>query len=97
MVTPARAQPEAATEKPWTVVKCEHYRQSWNEALARGFARDIGPDFRQQHETFLASGCSGAHDVCPRSQSEMNLANIMTVAAMNAGTASTFPPFGCPK
>ncbi len=76
-------------------MKCERYKQAWSEALVRGYARGIGSVFRAQHEAFLASGCLGAHDVCPRSEAEMNLANVMTVAAMNAGTASTFPPFGC--
>lgn len=93
----AAAQPEGGGEKSWTIVKCERYRKAWGEALARGFGRGIGPEFRERHEAFLASGCTGGHDVCPRTEAEMNLADVMTVAAMNAGTASTFPPFGCPR
>ena len=51
----------------------------------------------ERHEAFLASGGTRTADVCPRSDEELNLANIMVVSAMNAGTASTFPPFDCRK
>src|SRR3954447_21656853 len=49
--------------------------------------------FLDRHEAFLASGCTAKADVCPRSPEELELANIMVLAAMNAGTASTFLPF----
>ena len=48
-----------------------------------------------RHEAFIASGCTRQGNVCPRSAEELDLANMMVVAAMNAGTASTFPPFAC--
>jgi len=44
-------------------------------------------EFLDRHEAFLASGCTAKADVCPRSPEELELANIMVVAAMNAGTA----------
>jgi hypothetical protein len=49
------------------------------------------------HEAFLASGCTARAAVCPRSAEELEIANVMVVLAMNAGTASTFLPFSCRK
>ena len=90
------AQP--ATAKPtWSEVKCVRYKKAWSEALARLGTKGLGPEFLARHEAFLASGCTRTADVCPRSDEELNLANIMVVSAMNAGTASTFPPFYCRK
>jgi hypothetical protein len=78
-------------------VKCARYKTAWNEALVRRGTRGLGQDFLERHEAFLSSGCTTKGDVCPRSTEELELANIMVVAAMNAGTASTFPPFACRK
>jgi len=61
----------------------------------RSTRRRRGHDFLANHEAFLASGCMKRPEVCPRSAEELDLANMMVVAAMNAGTASTFPPFRC--
>jgi hypothetical protein len=76
-------------------VKCSRYRKAWSEALARRGTQGLGREFLERHEAFLASGCTTRADVCPRSAAELDLANMMVVAAMNAGTASTFPPFSC--
>jgi hypothetical protein len=94
------ARPSLAQESSsptWPEVKCARYKAAWAEALARRGVRGLGPDFIERHEAFLASGCTARADVCPRSVEELELANIMVVAAMNAGTASTFPPFACRK
>ena len=55
----------------------------------------LGQEFLERHEAFLVSGCRASRDVCPRSPAELALADAMTVAAMNAGAASSFPPFLC--
>ena len=81
----------------WREVKCERYTKGWSEALARRGTRGLGREFLDAHAAFLASGCTTNADVCPRSAEELDLANIMVVIAMNAGTASTFPPFACRK
>lgn len=87
----------AQTERPpnWQEVKCTRYKAAWTEALARRGRQGLGQDFVEAHEAFLTSGCTDYAKVCPRSPEEIDLANIMIIAAMNAGTASTFPPFGC--
>lgn len=92
---PALAQlPES---KSWGEQKCERYAKAWTEALARRGRKGLGETFLAEHEAFLVSGCTEQGRVCPRSAEEFDLANIMVVAAMNAGMASTFPPFACRK
>jgi hypothetical protein len=81
----------------WPEVKCSRYTKAWSDALARRGTQGLGREFLDRHEAFLASGCTTRADVCPRSTEELELANMMVVAAMNAGTASTFPPFACRK
>ncbi|MBM6580115.1 hypothetical protein ILT44_07980 [Microvirga sp. BT689] len=86
-----------APPKTWPEVKCERYGKAWAEALVRRGRQGLSPEFIERHEAFLASRCTARADVCPRSSEELDMANIMVVAAMNAGTASTFPPFACRK
>jgi hypothetical protein len=81
----------------WSEIKCERYKKAWSDALARRGTKGLGQPFIASHEAFLASGCSIRGDVCPRSAEELDLANILVIAAMNAGTASTFLPFACRK
>jgi hypothetical protein len=94
-VVPARA--EDAASPSWAEVKCTRYKKAWGEALARQGSKGLGRDFLANHEAFLASGCTERPEVCPRSAEELDLANMMVIAAMNAGTASTFPPFRCSR
>ncbi len=96
LVWPGSSGPMAQTPNDkWRAEKCQRYGKAWVEALRRFGTTGLGDEFRTRHEAFLASGCTGAHDVCPRSPQEFDMANIMVIQAMNAGTASTFPPFGC--
>lgn len=92
------AAPSSAQEPQphsWPEVKCARYRKAWSDALAHRGLEGLSREFLDRHEAFLASGCTTQGDVCPRSAEELDLANMMVVAAMNAGTASTFPPFSC--
>lgn len=88
-----------AQENPqsWSEVKCARYKKGWSDALARRGTRGLGREFLDSHEAFLASGCRAGAGVCPRSPEELELANVLTIVAMNAGTASTFLPFACRK
>ncbi|MBL0403653.1 hypothetical protein JKG68_06720 [Microvirga aerilata] len=91
----SRAVAQQGRPQSWPEVKCARYAKAWSDALARQGAQGLGQEFLDRHEAFLASGCTTRGDVCPRSAEELELANMMVVAAMNAGTASTFPPFAC--
>jgi hypothetical protein len=88
---------QGAEPRSWPEVKCARYKQAWSDALAHRGAGGLSQEFIERHEAFLASDCTARGDVCPRSAEELDLANMMVVAAMNAGTASTFPPFSCRK
>ncbi len=94
-VSPGLAQ--ETQPQSWVEVKCTRYKKAWSDALARLGTKGLAQEFLDRHEAFLASGCTTQGDVCPRSEEELRLANMMVVAAMNAGTASTFPPFACRK
>jgi len=91
----SQAQKGQTTDKPWREIKCDRYHHAWSQALAR-FGRDgLSADFISRHEAFLASGCRGLRDACPRSEREFALANAMTIHSMIGGAASTFAPFAC--
>jgi len=88
------ASPVEAQPRGWTVEKCSRYGQSWAEALSRIGREGLSDEFLARHDAFLASGCQ-TRKACPRSSQELAMADIMTVAAMNAGMASSFVPFIC--
>jgi hypothetical protein len=81
--------------RSWTEEKCARYSKVWAELVARWGTAGLGEVFFARHEAFLASGCLARGDVCPRSAAELDVANILTILATNAGTASTFLPFAC--
>lgn len=97
---PLLAQPVLAQQpapEAWPRVKCERYQKATAEALRRFGTVGLGQDFLARHEAFLAAGCQGERNVCPRTEAEFRLANALVIQGMNAGMASTFFPFGCPK
>jgi hypothetical protein len=91
------ATAQEARPPSWPEVKCARYKKAWTDALAVRGTKGLGREFLGNHEAFLASGCTDRPAVCPQTEEELALANMMVVAAMNAGTASTFPPFACRK
>jgi hypothetical protein len=93
VAVPALAQRPAP--RSWTEEKCARYGEAWPEALARFGRQGLSQAFLGAHAVFLASGCRSREPVCPRSTQEEDIANAMTVVAMNAGMASSFVPFRC--
>ncbi len=75
--------------------KCDRYRQAWDDAVGRRGTEGLGRDFLERHARFIAGGCLGPADICPRAGAETELANLLTIRAMNAGMASTFLPWAC--
>jgi hypothetical protein len=96
MLAVASALAQTAPAGSWTEEKCHRYRQAWDDALKRQGLTGLSQEFLSAHGRFVAGGCDGTLRVCPRSPRETDLANIMTVRALNAGMASTFLPWGCP-
>jgi hypothetical protein len=76
--------------------RCPGYAAAWAAAQARFGLQGIGAGFIDAHEAFLASGCRRRAAICPQGEAETRLADAMTIAAMNAGAASSFVPFRCP-
>jgi hypothetical protein len=94
--TAPSASAQTAPEN-WPQVKCERWRKAYDEALRRFGRKGLGEEFLARNEAFTASGCQTPPDVCPRSAEELNFANVMVMAGMNAGLPSTFMPFACRK
>lgn len=79
----------------WTLEKCRRYRDAAQEALQRFGSTGLSDGFLSRHQAFLDRDCADPRDVCPSSPEELAFADRLIIRAMNAGTASTFPPFGC--
>jgi hypothetical protein len=86
---------QAQSRLGWTAEKCRRYRIAWTQLMQRRGRTGLSESFLAGHDAFIARDCQDPRDVCPRSPGELEVANAMTIAAMNAGTASTFPPFAC--
>ncbi|CDZ36094.1 hypothetical protein NOJ28_13585 [Neorhizobium galegae] len=71
------------------------YERAWKRAKDFIGLEGVSDDFIKGNEKFIADGCSSGADVCPHSPQEIKLANALTMAAMNFGTASSFLPFIC--
>ncbi len=89
----AQAHGESAA---WVEQKCRAYEAAWERAVAAHHGRQMVDVFIAANETFITSGCTEAGTACPRSAVELEIANALTLAMMNAGAASTFLPFRCP-
>lgn len=79
----------------WTREKCVRYERAFRQLLPSVAPKGVTDSFIKGNESFIAAGCSDGADVCPKSPADFELANALTIAAMNFGTASTFLPFVC--
>jgi hypothetical protein len=96
-LAPLAASGQEAGPSAWAVEKCARYAEATERAFARIGTGGIGSAFLEAHAAFIDGGCAGPRAVCPRTAEEIAMANTLTVLAMNAGAASTFLPFGCPR
>lgn len=85
----------AEDQSVWQAKKCEIFQQNWEKALGFFGSDNLNYNFIAQNENFIAGGCTEGVSVCPRSSQELDIANALTVAMMNAGAASTFLPYRC--
>jgi hypothetical protein len=90
------AQP-AFAQDAWQDRKCALYEAAWERALESLGDADMNYNFVATNENFIASGCAENIKACPRSDQELEVANLLTLVMMNEGVASTFLPFGCPS
>lgn len=89
------ADKATAAQKTWPERKCEFYAKAWRELLDLFGRTGITAGFIKGNEDFIAAGCSNGADACPESKADIDLANKLTMASMNFGTASSFLPFVC--
>lgn len=98
-VTAARAEDEAgetaSTRSAWQVEKCEVYRQAFTEIVEHVGREGVSASFLERNTEFIDSGCLAAVDACPQTDKDIEIANGLTIATMNAGAASSFSPFRC--
>lgn len=86
---------EESTPDSWTVEKCVRYERAFEELLHFVGPEGVSENFIRGNHDFIAAGCANGADVCPISDKDIELANALTIAAMNFGTASSFLPFVC--
>lgn len=86
---------QGAQKQSWPEVKCARYKKAWTDAIAHRGTKGLSTEFLERHEAFLTSGCMARADVCPRSEEELYMADMMVAAVVNAGIAGTFLPFMC--
>jgi hypothetical protein len=92
----ALLHPVAAQESAdWPAEKCAAFAAAWNQALDAFGSDQMNYAFLAGNENFIASTCTDRGEICPQSRQELEIANALTLALMNAGTASTFLPFKC--
>jgi len=83
------------SESAWQAKKCAMFEENWGKALEFFGSDDLNYNFIAQNENFIASGCTESPSICPQSNQELDIANALTVAMMNVGSASTFLPYRC--
>jgi hypothetical protein len=80
----------------WTEQKCVLYQRAWDSAYAAIGPDGISAEFISKNTAFISTGCQDPIGVCPQSDEEIDMANMLTVMTMSEGMASTFVPFNCP-
>lgn len=85
---------EPATADAWTVEKCHRYDRAWRHLLTGEPA--LGAAFITAQEEFIAGGCNTPGAVCPGTEAERAIADLLALMAVAEGMAGSFLPFGCP-
>ncbi|MFN3208292.1 MAG: hypothetical protein ACE369_04700 [Roseovarius sp.] len=92
------ADPALATERradSWTLQKCVLYESSVRDAISLQGPEGLRVEFLTENQKFIDAGCAGRAEICPMTQEEWSLADLLLKMTMNEGMASTFVPFGC--
>lgn len=83
--------------RTWPQEKCFRYTKAWSDVLTRWGTEGLGTEFLNSHNAFIEGGCVAKANVCPRSDRELELANVLSIAAINASITGSFLPFACRK
>lgn len=80
----------------WSEQKCALYESAVKDAISLQGLEGLTMDFLTQNQVFIDNGCTERVQICPMTDEEWKLADLLTKMTMNEGMASTFVPFGCP-
>lgn len=95
---PALAQEAGVTAEErsdWQRKKCDVYTKALGEILDHVGRDSVSERFLARNQEFIDSGCLADVDACPETEDDIEVANGLTIATMNAGAASSFSPFRC--
>lgn len=79
----------------WSEQKCVLYDSAVEAALDFQGLDGLREEFLSENQSFIEGGCHTPGHVCPITDAEIELANLLTIMTMNEGMASTFVPFNC--
>ncbi|KPF46905.1 hypothetical protein [Rhizobium sp. AAP43] len=79
----------------WQVEKCAVFAAALDRILKRMGEEGVTPAFIANNRAYIDSGCLSDVDACPETAKDIEIANGLTIATMNAGAASSFSPFRC--
>lgn len=79
----------------WSEQKCVLYDRAVTAALGFQGLDGLRKEFLSKNQSFIDAGCQAPANVCPVTDAEIELANLLTIMTMNEGMASTFVPFKC--
>ena len=82
-------------DKHWRAQKCAVYQDVRAELLDTIPRGALSPEFAKAEEDYIENGCAGRAYACPKSKTELDYANEMSLAMMSHGLTGTFLPYGC--
>jgi hypothetical protein len=85
----------AEARSDWQRKKCDVYAKALTDILDHVGREGVSDRFLAENQAFIASGCLADVDACPETEDDIEVANGLTIATMNAGAASSFSPFRC--
>jgi hypothetical protein len=85
----------AEERSDWQRKKCDVYTKALAEILDHVGRDGLSEHFLARNREFIDSGCLADVDACPETEDDIEVANGLTIATMNAGAASSFSPFRC--
>ncbi|MDX1742842.1 MAG: hypothetical protein R3186_04510 [Ruegeria sp.] len=81
--------------RTWSEQKCVLYDRAVQDALGFQGREGLREEFLRENQSFIDGDCQTYGNVCPITDAEIELANLLTIMTMNEGMASTFVPFNC--
>lgn len=79
----------------WQKKKCRVFETAFADLTKRLGTEGTSAAFLEGNRAYIESGCLADVDACPQTELDIEIANGLTIATMNAGAASTFSPFRC--